>query len=71
MSLRALPDCSAASLRPYADAVTSAFDDYARLASRLVWVARRPWLRRLVINRLIAHPRVFERGLRRALIRKT
>jgi flavin-dependent dehydrogenase len=57
---------TAASLQPYERAVAAAFDDYARLASRLVWVARRPWLRRLVINRLIAHPSWFERGLQSA-----
>lgn len=57
---------NAASLQPYERAVAIAFDDYARLASRLVWVARRPWLRRLVINRLIASPSWFERALRSA-----
>lgn len=58
---------TAASLQPYERAVATAFDDYARLASRLVWVAHRPWLRRLILNRLIAHPSWFERGLQAAV----
>ncbi len=57
---------TASSLQPYERAVATAFDRYARLASRLVWVARRPWLRRLAINRLIAHPAWFERALQAA-----
>ena len=57
---------TAASLQPYARAVGAAFDDYARVASRLVWVARHPWLRRRVLDQLIAHPRWFERGLQAA-----
>lgn len=59
-------NATAASLQPYERAVAAAFDTYARLASRLVWVARRPWLRRLVVNRLIAHPSWFEHGLQSA-----
>lgn len=60
---------TAASLEPYERAVAAAFDGYARLAGRLVWIARRPWLRRLIINRLIAHPSWFEQGLHSAAAR--
>lgn len=64
-----LPDAHAHSLKPYEDAVASAFSEYATLASRLVWVARHPWLRRLVLNRLVAHPSWFERALQAAVAR--
>lgn len=58
---------SAASLQPYERAVGLAFDGYSRLASQLLWVARRPWLRRVVLNRLINHPAWFERALQAAV----
>ncbi len=63
-----LPDAlaanaTAASLQPYERAVAADFDAYATQAARLVWVARRPWLRRFVLNQLISHPRWFESGL--------
>ncbi len=57
---------TAASLAPYERAVSKAFNSYARLASRLIWIARRPWLRRVVINRLIENPTWFEWGLQEA-----
>jgi flavin-dependent dehydrogenase len=57
----------AASLAPYARAVASAFTDYARSAKALVWMARHPRLRRMAIDRLIAHPWLFERALRAAV----
>ena len=59
----ALPDARAHALKPYEDAVGAAFTQYAALASQLVWVARRPWLRRFVLNRLVAHPAWFDRAL--------
>jgi menaquinone-9 beta-reductase len=58
---------SAVSLAPYARAVDQAFDSYAALASRLVSVARRPALRRFVLDRLIAHPWIFNRALKAAV----
>lgn len=56
-----------ASLQPYERAVGVEFRRYARLASSLLWVARRPGLRRTVVDRLIAHPAWFERALRSAV----
>ena len=58
---------TAASLQPYERAVAEAFDTYARLASRLVWLAHRPRLRRTILNRLIAHPALFEAALQAAV----
>jgi flavin-dependent dehydrogenase len=58
---------TAASLQPYARSVAVHFNNYARLANRLVWLARRPWLRRRVIERMIAQPALFERVLRAAV----
>jgi flavin-dependent dehydrogenase len=43
------------------------FKRYARLASLLVWAARHPTLRRLVLNVLAVVPAVFGLALRRAL----
>lgn len=54
---------TAASLAPYDQTAGRAFDRYARLASLLVWTARRPRLRRFVLDELIAHPWLFERAL--------
>jgi flavin-dependent dehydrogenase len=58
---------TAVSLAPYARAVGSAFSDYARSAKALVWMARHPRLRRFAIERMIAHPAIFERALRSAV----
>ena len=58
---------TADSLRPYAQQASAAFKTYARLASRLVWLAHRPALRRAILNRLIKHPAWFERGLQAAV----
>ena len=57
---------TAAALRPYEVSVSAAFDTYARISSRLVWLARHPALRRALLNRLIEHPSWFERALRSA-----
>ena len=59
---------SAASLQPYEREMRRGFTRYARLASLLVWTARRPALRRFVINRLITMPRLFEWALARATV---
>ncbi len=48
-----------AGLRAYERQSKRAFRAYARLASALVALARRPRLRRAAINRLVANPRVF------------
>lgn len=56
---------SVASLRPYDRAMQRLFTPYARLARALVFVAARPTLRRLVIDRLIARPALFEWALAR------
>ncbi len=66
-----LPDAlsrgaTADALAPYERACARAFDRYARLASLLVWTARRPRLRRTVLRALIAHPPLFEWALARA-----
>jgi flavin-dependent dehydrogenase len=54
---------TAASLAPYAHAVDAEFREYARLAQSLLFVARRPLLRRFVLNRMVSHPVWFERTL--------
>lgn len=43
------------------------FGRYARLANALLWVARRPRLRRFVVNRLIENPAAFGVALRWAM----
>ncbi|MDP3232183.1 MAG: NAD(P)/FAD-dependent oxidoreductase [Myxococcales bacterium] len=58
---------SAQSLAPYARAHERAFARYARLAGLLVWTARRPALRRFVVNRLIGAPALFEWALAHAV----
>jgi flavin-dependent dehydrogenase len=52
-------------LSAYDDASRRAFRSYARLASWLVALARRPTLRRAAVNRLIARPELFGFLLRR------
>jgi flavin-dependent dehydrogenase len=52
-------------LSAYDDASRRAFRSYARLASWLVALARRPTLRRAALNRLIARPELFGFLLRR------
>jgi len=51
---------TAEALAPYARAAARSFRRYAALASLLVWTARRPRLRRAVLDRLIAAPALFE-----------
>ncbi len=60
-------DATATSLEPYALAHRRAFERYARLAGTLVWTAHRPALRRFVVDRLIAAPKLFEWALAAAL----
>ena len=48
---------------PYERAAQRAFTRYARLASTLVWTARRPWLRRLIVGALARSPWLFEQIL--------
>ena len=55
------------SLASYERESASAFSRYARLANALLWTARRPRLRRFVVNRLIEVPAVFGVALRWAL----
>ncbi|MBI3504281.1 MAG: FAD-dependent monooxygenase [Proteobacteria bacterium] len=50
---------SVASLARYERESAIAFRRYARLADGLLWMARRPTLRRFVLGRLIATPRLF------------
>ncbi len=57
---------SVASFAPYERRMRRAFQRYARLAGALVWTARRPALRRFVINRLVAAPGLFAWALGRA-----
>jgi flavin-dependent dehydrogenase len=54
---------TAEALAPYERAAARAFRRYARLASLLVWTARRPRLRRAVVGGLSAWPWLFERAL--------
>lgn len=54
-----------ASFAPYERAMRGLFDRYARLARLLVWTAARPALRRFVIDRLVAHPSLFDAVLAR------
>jgi 2-polyprenyl-6-methoxyphenol hydroxylase-like FAD-dependent oxidoreductase len=49
---------------PYERAAHRAFTRYARLASTLVWTARRPWLRKLIVGSLARSPWLFEQILR-------
>ncbi len=58
---------SRASLAAYERASAEAFARYARLASALLWTARRPALRRFVLDRLIDAPAVFGFALRGAI----
>ncbi len=51
-------------LHAYEEASRRAFKSYARLASSLVALARRPALRRAALNRLIANPSLFAFALR-------
>ncbi|MBL8953017.1 MAG: NAD(P)/FAD-dependent oxidoreductase [Myxococcaceae bacterium] len=51
-------------LQAYQTASRRAFASYARLASSLVALARRPALRRAALNRLIANPSLFAFALR-------
>ena len=51
------------SLAPYERSIAAGFRRYARLASALVFMAGRAPLRRFVLDRLIAHPTLFERAL--------
>lgn len=67
-----LPDALAAgaserSLQQYERQSAIAFRRYARLANAMLWLARRPRLRRYVVNRLIATPAIFGSSLRWAL----
>jgi 2-polyprenyl-6-methoxyphenol hydroxylase-like FAD-dependent oxidoreductase len=59
-------NASVASLAPYETEMRHGFARYSRLASALVWAARRPALRRFIVNRLIAWPKLFEFALARA-----
>lgn len=65
---RVLPDAlergaSRASLEPYEREASRLFRRYERLAALLVQVARRPSLRRVVVDRLAARPAIFEWAL--------
>jgi flavin-dependent dehydrogenase len=54
-------------LAEYERSSRALFSRYARTAGALLWLARRPALRRFVVNRLIAHPPLFGRVLRAAV----
>lgn len=56
-----------ASLARYERDSARSFRRYARLANALLWMARRPRLRRFVVNRLIEVPAVFGVALRWAM----
>jgi 2-polyprenyl-6-methoxyphenol hydroxylase-like FAD-dependent oxidoreductase len=58
---------SVTSLARYEGESALAFRRYARLANALLWTARRPRLRRFVVNRLIEAPAMFGFVLRRAM----
>lgn len=58
---------SVESLMRYEAECARAFRRHARLADALLWTARRPRLRRFVLNRLIALPAVFGFVLRRVI----
>jgi flavin-dependent dehydrogenase len=58
---------SVQSLARYERHNAAAFRRYARLANALLWTARRPRLRRFVLNRLIEVPAVFGVALRWAM----
>ena len=67
-----LPDALAAgatlaSLAHYERESANAFRRYARLANAMLWIARRPRLRRFVVNRLIDAPRLAGVALRWAM----
>jgi len=49
--------------------VAAAYQPYSQLAQRLVWLAGKPWLRRLIVDGLIAHPPWFQGALEAALTR--
>ena len=57
------------SLASYERESARAFSRYARLAHALLWTARRPRLRRFVVNRLIEVPSVFGMVLRWSMTR--
>jgi flavin-dependent dehydrogenase len=59
--------CSASSLRPYVSHHRALFRQYSWLARSLLSVARRPQLRRFILNRLVNAPGRFEFLLRRLL----
>lgn len=52
---------------PYERAAQRAFERYASLANRVLWLARHPTLRRLAVNTLAKSPRLFETVLSSAL----
>lgn len=58
------------SLAPYEAESARAFRRYRRLADALLWTARRPRMRRFVVDRLIEMPAVFGVILRWAIIGK-
>lgn len=58
---------SAESMAVYEREMRRGFNRYARLAGTLVWAARRPALRRFIVNRLVSMPRLFEWALARAV----
>ncbi len=58
---------TADSLQPYELSVARAFAAYSRRTGALLWLARRPRLRRMLIDRLSAHPSWFEWLLRNTL----
>jgi flavin-dependent dehydrogenase len=55
------------SLSRYENESARAFRRHSRLANALLWTARRPRLRRFVVNRLIETPAAFGFVLRRAM----
>lgn len=58
---------SVESLAPYERTSARSFGRYARLTNALLWTARRPRLRRFVVNRLVEVPAVFGVALRWAM----
>lgn len=52
---------------PYEAAAERAFVRYATLANRLLWLARRPTLRRMVVGALARSPALFRSVLKRAV----
>lgn len=62
-----LTGASVGSLARYERASAAAFHRYERLADALLWTARRPRLRRFVLNRLAGMPALFRFAVRRAM----